>query len=130
MHTPPPRNNTPYEILEHRVEPGQTFAAIARIYDTTIDSLCEVNEMKPYDPLYAGQMLKVRVPKGFRGHTAPGDQAPADAKLVRVEVQAGDTLFSLASYFGVTVGEIMLWNNIRPGETIKVGQILTIIVQP
>ncbi|MDP8255610.1 MAG: LysM peptidoglycan-binding domain-containing protein [Candidatus Alcyoniella australis] len=117
-------------VIEHRIEPGQTFTAIARIYNTSVEALCEANDMRPHDPLYAGQTIKVRVPPGYQAHQAPQPASEGDSKLVRVEVQTGDTLYSLASYFDVTVGEIMLWNNLKPGEQIKIGQILSIIVGP
>lgn len=53
----------------------------------------------------------------------PGTPTPSTGKTYTVV--AGDSLWSIASRFGVTVGELQNWNNLT-GDVIRVGQVLVV----
>lgn len=49
----------------------------------------------------------------------------ADGALVH-RVVAGDTLLGIALAYGVTVNDIVLWNNLNPGDYLQIGQELVV----
>jgi murein DD-endopeptidase MepM/ murein hydrolase activator NlpD len=95
--------------LTHQVQPGETLAAIARLYQVDVAVVKQANGLKN-DQIRAGQVLAI-----------PGGQ-PAQ----RIAVAEGDSLWGLASRFGTTVSDILAVNpDIDPGH-LKIGAILTL----
>jgi peptidoglycan lytic transglycosylase D len=85
----------------HRVEEGETLAAIARKYRVTEKALISANDLSSEDPPAAG--VKLIVP------AAPEPYL----RVVHYRVRPGDTVGSIASAFGVTSLELRRWNHLR-----------------
>ena len=69
------------------------------------------------------------IPLGTRSTVlAQGETSASDAQTITYTVQAGDTLSKLAKQYGVTVDELVAWNNIENPDLIYVGQVLLISV--
>ncbi len=43
----------------YRIEPGDTLGAIAAKFNTTVEEICELNNIEDPNMIYAGQMLKI-----------------------------------------------------------------------
>ena len=67
------------DTLTHVVNPGETLGYLAQIYDTTIDTLVELNSLVSADFLTAGQTLLV---PGSAGETTPSLKLLPDSELV------------------------------------------------
>ncbi len=98
----------------HTVEKGQTLFSLAKYYNATVDELVSQNP-EAESGLRVGQILKIRLPK------PTAIPAPTSSYVVK----AGDTLFSVSKYFGVTPEELKKLNNGLPaglitGDTIAV----------
>ena len=50
------------------------------------------------------------------------------AKWIQYTIKRGDTLTKIASFFGVPVSSLCLWNNITDPDNIAVGHRLSIFV--
>ncbi len=100
---------------QHIVKAGETLYRIAREYHVSVHDLRNWNHLTG-NQIQVGQQLWV---------SAPGRQAPESSSIVTHPVQPGETLFSIAQQYGVTVEQVKTWNNL-PGNTISVGQILKI----
>ena len=66
-----------------------------------------------------------------RGHRHPaggggGKAAAASGSKVTHRVKSGETLYSIARRYGVTIAQIVSWNGISANRTLRVGQRLTI----
>lgn len=102
----------------HVVQAKETLYGIAKVYDVAVMDLVAWNDLDLQQGLRVGQVLKI----------APDQAAPqavvAPKELVH-EVRASDTLFSIARKYGVTIKEIMEWNekkdfSLSVGEKLKV----------
>ncbi len=108
-----PSNNqeTPSTSYQnYTVTKGDNLYAIAREYNTTVNELMELNNLKS-NLLSIGQVIKVPTTSTTNNNT--------------YTVQKGDTLYSIARKFGTTVTNIQNKNNLS-GTDLSIGQVLTI----
>ncbi|WP_047980569.1 3D domain-containing protein [Ornithinibacillus contaminans] len=88
---------------EYEIEKGDTLWGIAREFETTVDSLLEINNLNS-DLIYPKQKLAV---------------------YKKYLVEKGDTLFGISKQNDVTVEELKEWNDLT-SDLILVGQELLI----
>ena len=92
---------------------GDSLARIARYFGTTVGALLSLNYIPNPNYIYAGQVLCIG------GYTQP---PPGNTYMVRY----GDTLASIARYFGVNMYSIAQANGIYNLNRIYAGQVLVI----
>ncbi|HIM57504.1 MAG TPA: LysM peptidoglycan-binding domain-containing protein, partial [Candidatus Latescibacteria bacterium] len=98
------------EDIIHEIVRGESLSLISRRFGVTLRELTEWNQLKG-DTIFAGQELIVgRRKTDFQVY-----------KVVR-----GDTLFSIASRFGLEVEEIARTNNMSVSSTLLTGMTLRI----
>jgi LysM repeat protein len=99
---------------------GDTLRLIAARYGTTVDTLARLNSLLNYNLIYAGQWLTVP-----NGSYVPPPPPPSGATTY--VIRTGDTLRKLASYWGVTVNDILAVNpQITNPSLIYVGQVINV----
>lgn len=105
----------------HLVKSGDTLNSIARKHGTTVAALQQANRL-------SGTLLKVgdhlTIPQGKIASAAPSDCD--DAYLVH-KVCEGDSLWKLASKYGVPVDSIQRCNTGTSAQTLKIGSELRIL---
>lgn len=101
--------------IYYYVKRGDTLSHIALWYNTTVENLVRLNNIKNPDLIYIGQRLLISV-----------SDDPNKSKEVKYTVRRGDTLSKIANRYGITVNEIVLLNNIKDPNLIYVGQQLRI----
>jgi lysozyme len=102
------------------VRGGDTLAAIAARYHTTVAVLARLNGIRNVNLIFVGQRL--RLPGG---PAAPAPAAPAVSGSLYV-VRRGDTLGAIASRFHTSVSWLASRNHIRDANLIFVGQVLVV----
>ncbi len=110
----------------YTVRRGDTLAAIARQFGTTIQAIAEANHIINPNLIYVNQVLVI--PTGDSSSPAPTNPpapAPTTPGTTYV-VQRGDSLFGISLRFGVPVQTIAQANGISNINLIYVGQPLTI----
>jgi LysM repeat protein len=136
--------------LVYVVQPGDNLWSIARSHDTSAAALMALNGMAS-DRLQPGQALRLpsakvataattaaAVPAAAPAVTAaaattPATPAPAAAATAPAApaaptsytVRSGDSLYDIARGNGLTVDELIAWNNLD-GTLIRPGQVLTL----
>lgn len=101
-------------FIIHQVEEKETLFAISRRYKTPVNEIVQNNdELK--NGLKIGQ--RIRIP--FVEKSA----IPTGAKLHNVA--PGETMFSIARTYNVSVNDLMTWNELK-GNDLSVGQALII----
>lgn len=130
-----PRDEWVRRIL-HVVRPGDTPAALARKYGSSVDGILQANHLRSARSLRIGQTLVIpRLPNarlergsGTRAHASSvharsaSSQRPPVPKQ-RYVVRRGDTLYKIARRFGTSVDELQRRNSlggsaIHPGDVI------------
>ncbi|MEP7291848.1 MAG: LysM peptidoglycan-binding domain-containing protein [Chloroflexota bacterium] len=101
----------------HIVERGETLASIARWYGVTVQAIASANGIYNPNLIYAGQRLFI--PTG-------GYPPPPPPQQNYYIVRAGDTLASIARYFGTSIWAIAQANNISNPNWIYTGMYLII----
>ncbi len=115
-YVPPEQAKTTYVVQR-----GDSLYSIATAYNTTVDELMKLNNLTS-PSLSIGQVLNIPSPTEPIPTPVPSDNT--------YMVISGDSLWSIANRFGVTVGEIRNLNNLQ-SDTLEVGQVLIIpITQP
>lgn len=116
----PPTNVNP-EYIEYIVEKGDSLWSIANKYNTTVNSIKTLNELKG-DSLQIGQ--KLLIPIQNENNTPTTSEDPP-INVIKYTVKSGDSLYAIAQKFRTTVNEIKNVNNLS-SDLLSIGQILKI----
>ncbi|WP_061992599.1 aggregation-promoting factor C-terminal-like domain-containing protein [Fructobacillus ficulneus] len=119
------------QVQKHTVTAGETLTAVANQFHTTVSQLAQDNQITNVDRIYQGQELMIGVTSADTNQnqstsataTSTAATTPANGSY---QVQAGDTLWSLAQRFNVAVGTLAQQNNITNADQIFVGQTLQV----
>ncbi len=109
---PPGQNeDLPDATNTYTVQKGDSLYSIARKYDITVNTLKRLNNLTT-DTIVIGQILKV----------PSNEDTPNNNTYI---VQKGDTLYSIAKKYGISVDELKRYNDLFSNELL-IGQILNI----
>jgi membrane-bound lytic murein transglycosylase D len=102
---------------EHIVQPKETLYGIAHTYNVGVMDLARWNNLNIQDGIKPDQVLKLS-----DGQTASND---LPVKQLEHEVKNTDTLYGIARKYGVTIKDLMEWNNKKDfnlaiGEKLKI----------
>jgi membrane-bound lytic murein transglycosylase D len=126
----------------HRAGAGDTLETVAKRYGTTPAAIVAENHL-PNTKLKAGEDLLVPVPPGptrpplgdmadeiqeSRGRVVRAAQ-PRGTRAVRVTVNRGDTLWDIATRYGVDVRSVAAWNGLNRRGRLRIGQRLVLYVR-
>ena len=114
----------------HVVHRGDTLYAIAHRLGTDVRTLARLNNMDVNDPIRAGQRLVVasRGPSASGGGAARATASVGSGRQITYTVRRGDTLYGIARLLQVTVRELLGWNGMAAGNSIRPGQKLVAFV--
>jgi membrane-bound lytic murein transglycosylase D len=123
----------------HVVRRGESLFALAQRMGTDVQTLAQINGLKPDDRLHAGQRLRVGDggagsyraggTSAHRRNTGATTVASADGgRRLTYVVRRGDTLYSIARLLQVSVSELAGWNG-RGAHSLKPGQTLVAFVK-
>jgi len=108
-------------IIYHSVEKGETIFALAKKYDTSIESIKEWNSLKN-NKLDIGQILII---KNAKTQSDDLSNLKGNSNFFIHKVRQKETLYGIARYYGVTIKQIMEWNDkedfsIEENDTLKI----------
>lgn len=120
----------------YRVQPGDTLITIARRFDTSVDVIRRGNRLNgPLirvgqnlvvpKPALAGDQYRLSQPERKRARQQ--QLARAHAHKTYHRVAAGESFWTIARRYGVGVRELARWNQMAPGDTLRVGQQLLVL---
>lgn len=113
---------SPEELVQwktYRIKPGDSLSQIARMFDTDVALLQEVNSMRG-SSIQAGDTLKI--PGAGVEESAPTSTLNETVAAQGYLVRKGDSLYGIAGKFKVSVKDIVTWNSLDPAAYLKPGQ--------
>jgi LysM repeat protein len=96
------------EFIAHKVTKGDTLWSISKQYNISLESIFAFNNIKDKDTLSIGQIIKI-----------PQDSLSAVDYIMCI-VKKGDTLWSIAQKYNLSVDLILATNNIANSELISI----------
>ncbi|MBN0987116.1 LysM peptidoglycan-binding domain-containing protein [Amphritea sp. ZJ14W] len=119
----------------HKISKGETISTIARHYNTTSAVIREANKLSGSN-IRAGKYLLIPSAKhesseyslsqSQRFSRKQNQLAQSDRNRVSYEVKQGDSFWKIAKNNNVSVRELASWNQMAPGDPLRVGQTLAI----
>lgn len=142
VYTPMPPVSKPFMLTSastkptfkiiHTIQAGETIFRVSKIYGVTVDDIKAWNNLS-INTVEIGQELVIlrgitksaititQTPPSTKTYTAPITQSNTQYHTL----QAGETVFRLSKLYGVTIEDIVKWNNIK-GFAVSVGQRLVV----
>jgi membrane-bound lytic murein transglycosylase D len=109
----------------HVVRRGETLSQLSRKFNVSTISIKRWNKLNT-TRLHAGQRLLVKPATSDKSDIKLASSSSKSARVsTRYTVRRGDTLYSIATRFNVTVSELKAWNKLR-SSSLQAGKRLTI----
>lgn len=124
--------------ISYQVKKGEDISNIAKNYNTTTDTIARINNIRasvlnPGDNLLIPRTKKdtsapVMVAEAPKRSFADSIKRPSVTASVDTshEIQAGDTLWSVAKRYNLAMQDLAAWNDLKPGDNLSVGQKLVL----
>jgi LysM repeat protein len=115
----------------HTVKRGETVTSVARKYGISASELREANALSAKAKLSAKQELMIparsatALPSAASARPTTSTRATSSSAPKTYRVRQGDTLFSIARQFSITVAELRRLNGLS-SDRIKIGDQLTV----
>jgi membrane-bound lytic murein transglycosylase D len=134
--TPASASTKPNFKIIHTIQAGETIFRVSKLYGVTVDDIKTWNNLS-INTVEIGQELVIlggnlkpattitQTPPPTKTYTAPVTQSSNSSNTQYHTLQAGETVFRLSKLYGVTVDDIVKWNNIK-GFAVSVGQRLVV----
>jgi len=116
----------------HVVQAGETLKSIATLYGLTVEELASRNSITNIDRIFVGQVLNIQAATPATPSPIPTVEPPpsqgstGETPSLVYTVQGGDTLFRIATRYGLTVNDLVRANNVTDPTVIYAGQQLII----
>jgi murein DD-endopeptidase MepM/ murein hydrolase activator NlpD len=117
----------------HVVEKGETLYSIARSYGVKAEAIAKANAID--DPYKLRVGARILIPRdGNTNESLPNDTAAsgkassdsAPAEILKYKVVKGDTLFSIAKTYGLSLDALRSTNKLKTSSVIKPGDTISI----
>lgn len=119
---PPPRN-----IIEHMVQPNETYYSIAKKYGVTMEAMVAANPQARPERLRSGMVVAVPMKSAPKGSPSPKPSAPGGTSSARTyKIREGDTMSSIAQRHGISEAALLKENNLKADDPFYVDDVLKI----
>jgi membrane-bound lytic murein transglycosylase D len=122
--------------IRYTVQRGDTVASIARDFDVTVAQVRKWNRLSSRSKLRPGRKLSIltdgsgtSVAAAQPKRSRTGASASEPVRVVH-RVKKGDTLYTIAANYNTSISSIRDWNNISQNQSLRIGERLTIYVNP
>lgn len=114
---------------QHRIKIGETLGHIAIRYDLPVSVLKSVNNLKSHR-IRAGKQLRIPMQgqKTASNFIKKHTKTVHDKQKVRYPVRRGDSIYTIARKFNVSMNNILKWNKLSRNDYLQPKQILTLYV--
>lgn len=118
----------------YTIRPGDSLISIARKFQTTPDTLRTANKLRGNTIIAGDSLLIPRPSASSEAYALSADnrleaiqnRAVAGRSKHEYTVRNGDSFWKISRQFNVGVRELAKWNNMAPGDPLRVGQSLVV----
>ncbi len=110
----------------HYVKRGETLSTIAYRYRTTASAIARLNGLRKLNYIRPGQRLKIPGRSAPLAPPAP-NISPKSGEKTAYTVMQGDTLYSIARKFGMSLDDFLLLNGLAAEAKIYPGQVVWVV---
>lgn len=120
----------------YTVRPGDTLSTIAQRFNSSVSVIRKGNKLDSH-LIRAGQALLVPKPSASADSYSLSIEQRIQAERQQLEkrakrahyhrVNTGESFWSIARRYGVGVRDLARWNQMAPGDTLKIGQTLLLL---
>lgn len=115
------------KAIQYTVRRGDTLVGMAQTHQTSVSSIRQLNGLSG-DRIYPGQVLVLHV--DGQGPVPGASTVTEDShERTRYQVRKGDTLYAIGRQFGVTVSDLLGWNDLPSNGRIRPGDVLDIWIR-
>lgn len=111
-------------VIKYKVQKGNTFYSIARMFDISVADIYQLNQLSENDIIRPGDIILVYKPQKVAASTGT-----KKIRRKQYTVKSGDTLWSISRIFNVSVADICTSTGITKDTPIKPGMVLSIPMQ-
>lgn len=104
----------------YKVKRGDTLSKIALEFNTTVEHLVQINNIKNPNLIYTGEILTISC--NHNNNTNNNNQ-----NMITYKIKSGDTLSQIALEYNTTVSSLVNLNNIKNPNLIYAGETIKII---
>ena len=115
LNIPISQGTNPSSTFTYTVKKGDSLYSIAKVYETTVDAIIKQNNLTS-NVLSIGQQLII---------PESGESVTTKPSFINYTVKKGDTLYSIAKRYGISVDTIVKDNALK-NNNLSIGQILRI----
>ncbi|GMV92738.1 MAG: hypothetical protein AMXMBFR82_25160 [Candidatus Hydrogenedentota bacterium] len=108
----------------HKVAPGESASVIASKHGISLDDFLKWNGLSKNDIVKVGQVLVVSAP-GTAAPTAPSTVEP-DIVTASHTVASGESPWTIASKYGMDLGDLLAMNGLSKNAVLRTGQTLKV----
>lgn len=114
----------------HVVQKGETLYYLSRLYNVSVDQLCQWNNIQKTDVIKLCTQLRVWSAAGSGQGTEPAAGTPSDGSAYSPQqgdkhvVGKGETVEGIARLYGYTAQRFRNFNNLKPNEAVSPGRVL------
>ena len=120
-------SNGSVQIVNYVVKTGDTLSKIAMQFGTTVAEIAQRNKIPNVNLIYPGQIFEIIIGTGgSNNNTQTGGSNNNSQQNITYKIKRGDTLWKIAKNYGVTIQDIVKWNNIKNQNLIYAGNTLVI----
>ncbi len=113
------------KYYQYRVRSGDTLYALAKHYGVTVESILNYNHGLKPSALKIGKTILIPALKSVEAYVGKNSGSPEDFSG-RHTIQSGDTLWSLALKYSVSVEVLAEKNNLTVNSILKLGNTLKV----
>lgn len=118
----PPADGPQY----HTAQAGETLMSIARRYGVSLDALVAANGISNPNFIRQGQRLVIPDAGSVTSTSSAGNNPSGGSTAQTYTVRSGDTLASIATRYGTSIGAIARASGLANPNSLRIGQQLTI----
>lgn len=121
-----PMHESKLIVHVHVIKAGETLYRISKIYDVEVMEIVEWNSIDLTVSINPGDELLIKAAIARKKNDKVVNQLENEVELSTHTVSAGETLYSIARQYGVSVQQIQEWNNLE-NNTLSVGDQLKVV---